>query len=615
MSIKNVAAFVCGMDEEYPYQIILGINKFAIKNNINVSYFAAFGGIVDSKGFDIGEYSIYNMPDFSKFDGILLMTNTFSNPIISNSIINKVKASGKPCVIFECRDHKEFHDVSINNYSVMKKLVLHLIEEHGARVFNFISGPDENPEAKERYRAFRNALSAHNIEFDEENRLYHGFFRSYDGIKAIDEFVESGLSLPDAFVCANDSMALTAMSKLQNLGYKIPEDVIVTGFDNTFNARNSSPVLTTVRRPLYYSGEKAFRILLGLMNGESQPKNTDLEAQPVFTESCGCVSSDIENIKIFKRDTYQRLERTYTTVHMLNRLIAGLAGAERLEQCLDSIEHMLPTINCENFELCLVKDWENSYNVASIDGDDSSYPPIMTAPFIYDHGKRRSVESFPSSQMRPEPLKTGGNISYFIPLHFGQRCLGYYIMTNTDFPIYSMHCHTLTMSIGNAIEGISKLNVLDPLCGIYNRNGFSRNAGFIFQDCINNNRLLNIVFIDMDGLKAINDTYGHKEGDFAIKSLSDAISSSCESVDICGRLGGDEFVVLGRGDDFVQKFSSKLEDKISEINHTSEKPFNISASVGYVSKKPSSEDTILELIQEADAKMYEVKKAKKANRK
>ena len=614
MRIRNVAAIVSGMDEEYPYHIIRGINKFAKDNYINVSYFAAFGGIVDSRNFDIGEYSIYNLPDFSKFDGALLLSNTFADPDIRNAIIDKVKAAGIPSVIFECKDHPEFCDVSIDNYAVMKKLVKHLINEHGARVFNYIAGPTANPEARDRYRAFRDALSESGIEFDEERRLFHGLFRSYDGIKAIEAFEKSGLELPDAFVCANDSMAITAMIRLQHMGYKIPEDVIVTGFDNTFNARNSYPALTTVKRPLYYSGNMACNILMGLMDNEDVPKSTLLEAEPVFSESCGCPEDYSENIKDFKRSTYQRIERTYTNVHMLNRLIAGLAGAQNIDECIDSIEQVLKTIDCNDFALCLVSDWEDTYNVASVADTNDTYPPYITAPFIWKDGVRRSVKKFPSSQLYPEPITTGGNISYFLPLHFNQRCLGYYILTNNDFPIYSLLCHTMTMSIGNAIDNISKLNVLDPLCKIYNRNGFNTNAGYIFKECRASASPLSISFIDMDNLKMINDTYGHKEGDIAIKALADSISSSCNSGDICGRFGGDEFVAIGRGADFAEKFEQALQERIDKINEKSNKPYKLSASYGHITATPQITDTLFDLIQQADAKMYEGKKERHRNR-
>ena len=613
MAIKNVAVVVSGVDEEYPYQIILGINKFAKEHNINISYFAAFGGIINSSEFDMGEFSIYSLPVFSDFDGVILLPNTFTNPEIRNAIIRKVKSSRIPSVIFESQDHEEFYDVSISNYAVMKKLVNHLIIEHGTRVFNFISGPESNPEAADRYRAFRDALEENEIEFDEENRLYKGSFRSSDGTQAIETFDSSGLSLPDAFVCANDNMALAAMKRLQQKGYTIPDDVIVTGFDNIFKAQNSSPLLTTVKRPLYYSGERACSILWNLMNGIPENKSTPIDAEPVFTESCGCPADEFSDIKDFQRHIYTLIERLYTNIHMLNKLIAGLAEAENISDCIEALEKMLSAIGCDNFSLCLVKNWESTYNTIDLEKKDASYPPELTAPYILENGKKSSVDSFQSRQLRPVSLAGGGNISYYIPLHYGRRCLGYYIMTNNDFPINSMICHATTMCLSYTIDNISKLNVLDHLCKIYNRRGFNKNAEYIFNECVSSGDLITICFIDMDGLKNINDTYGHKEGDFALKCIANTISSSCASGDICGRYGGDEFIVLGKGEGFIERFEREFERKIAEINRSSNKPYTIAASLGYVSAVPEHDDQLLELIHQADEKMYKIKKAKRGD--
>ena len=614
--IKNIAAVVSGMDEEYPYHIINGINDYARKNNINISYFAAFGGIIDSRDFDKGEFSIYGLPDFTKFDGALLLSNTFADKVVRNLIVERVKAAEIPTVVFECKDYEEFYDISINNYTVMKKLVEHLIEVHNAKVFNFISGPVTNPEANARYRAFRDALKEHNLEFDER-RYYRGLFRSYDGIKAIEDFANSGLDLPDAFVCANDSMALTAMSKLQRMGYKIPEDVIITGFDHTFNAQNSFPSLTTVKRPLYSSGQKAIEILVDLLNGKEHEKDTILEADVVYASSCGCNIHDFENIMEFKRNTYSRIERTYTSVHMLNRLIAGLAGAQNMDDCVSSIEQMVKTLDIEDFALCLIEDWESTYHTFSLNDRDSKYPEMMTSPLVLHKGKKKNVDSFPSSQCHPIPFKTGGNISYFLPLHYDERCLGYFIISNNDYPIYSMLCHTMEMSIGNAIENVSKLNVIDPLCKVYNRNGFTRTSEERFKFCVSSGINLMISFIDMDDLKKINDTYGHKEGDYAIQQVASAISSCCRGgSDICARMGGDEFVVMCTNipKNFIKLFEGRFEKKLAEINKKADKPYLISASVGCVMTTPGRDDKLSDIIQEADGIMYEAKRKKKKAR-
>ena len=106
--IKNIVVVVSGLDEEYQYNIILGMNKFAEEHNINVSYFAAFVGMVGSKTFDIGERSIYNLVDYSRFDGALLMTNTFGSAEIRENIFSKVRSSGIPVVVFESHEYPEF---------------------------------------------------------------------------------------------------------------------------------------------------------------------------------------------------------------------------------------------------------------------------------------------------------------------------------------------------------------------------------------------------------------------------------------------------------------------------------------------------------------------------
>ena len=97
---KNFAVIVSGIDEEYQYNVICGINKFAKEKNINLSYFAAFGGMLESKKSDIGEYSIYNLIDFSKFDGVILMTNTISDPHVKETIIRNVMDTDIPAIVF-----------------------------------------------------------------------------------------------------------------------------------------------------------------------------------------------------------------------------------------------------------------------------------------------------------------------------------------------------------------------------------------------------------------------------------------------------------------------------------------------------------------------------------
>ena len=623
----NLAVFVAGLDEEYQNNIITGINDFAKRSKINVAYFAAYGGMLDSKVFDIGEYSMYDVANLEYFDGVILMTNTINDVRVKERIINNVKTAKLPAVVFDCADYPEFINISIDNSAAMRNMVRHVIQEHGAKILNYISGPMSNPEAVDRLNAFREIMAENNLPV-EEGRIFYGEFRPYDGKAAIEQYMESGLALPDAFICANDAMALTAVSTLEKYGFCVPMDVIVTGFDNTYSARNYCPALTSVKRPLDRAGSEACRVLLDIIDGK-EPEVERMEAECVFTESCGCNSGGIGGVSEFseyRKRTYNKIEDSNDNIHKLNILSARLAETENTDDTFAVIRDFIADIGCERFALCLKEDWQDAFANTSA---NICLESDMTAPLIWDKGETTCVEYFTCRSMYPEPLETAGNVSYFIPLHFKERALGYFIITNGDFPITNLLCHSFAMDISNSLENLRKLShinkameelnrlyVIDPLCNVYNRNGFIKLADDMFRTSVSQKRKIMLTFIDMDGLKFINDNFGHNEGDFAIQRLANVIKECLKSDSICARFGGDEFVVFHQraSDGDEAAFERRLNMKIDSINSIICKPYTLSASVGSVIKVPGEDETLYSIIKQADALMYEVKKAKKNSR-
>ncbi len=632
--IKNIAVVVAGTDEEYQNTIIKGINACAKDCNVNILCFAAFGGVIANSRYDLGEYNIYNLINYNKLDGIILMTNTICSPKDKKKIISSVKEAGIPAAVFDCDEYPEFYNISIDNTNAMREIVRHVIVEHNAKTINFISGPLSNPEACDRYDAFLEVMADHHLTSDER-RIYFGEFRSGDGRKAIETFIKSGLTMPDAIICANDAMALTAINSLERHGYKVPEDIIVTGFDNTYNAQHFCPALTSVSRPLFDAGYQACKILLRVMDGEVCEKNTALSASPVFSESCGCVHQTGEDIRSYKKSTYKLIDEVRSDISLLNRMTSALAETETVDKVLDEIGRFMDEIECESCAICFCAEWQGAFkdSRAGLQPDAlqvTGYTRSMSAPLIWHKGSKiTSVKTFNSEDMFPEQLKGGGNISYFLPLHFRERCLGYYIICNGDFPIKSMLCHSIIMNMSNSVENIrkllhlnhainelDKLYVVDPLCGIYNRNGFIRAADSMFKKCMNEEKSVLICFIDMDGLKMINDNYGHNEGDFALQRLAGIISDCCSNGLICARFGGDEFIIFGADahEEDAEILERHFEIRMAEINKILNKPYELAASVGTCVTKLEPDMLLFKLITEADEKMYEQKKKKKTSR-
>lgn len=120
-----------------------------------------------------------------------------------------------------------------------------------------------------------------------------------------------------------------------------------------------------------------------------------------------------------------------------------------------------------------------------------------------------------------------------------------------------------------------------------------------------------VIMIDLDDFKSINDTYGHKEGDIALKTFSNIISPTFKKKDVIGRYGGDEFLVIIDTDyeKMVDKAIHRMHLSIDEFNNKNIKPYKLKFSAGGVLYDPKIHLDYKELMHQADQKMYKVKKS------
>ena len=162
---------------------------------------------------------------------------------------------------------------------------------------------------------------------------------------------------------------------------------------------------------------------------------------------------------------------------------------------------------------------------------------------------------------------------------------------------------------------LNKLSITDALTGINNRRGFLDSVQAHVNSQYNEGKHAMFVFADMDNLKQVNDLFGHKDGDFAIKSISQILTKSFDEDDIIGRIGGDEFVAFAFLDD-PQKPStvrSTIAEYSKELNDTCGKPYYIDISTGITTFVCSPTLNIEEALHNADKALYENKKNKRTN--
>ena len=176
----------------------------------------------------------------------------------------------------------------------------------------------------------------------------------------------------------------------------------------------------------------------------------------------------------------------------------------------------------------------------------------------------------------------------------------------------------LNENLSDAYNKIAKLYILDSMTGIYNRRGFFQKLNEMIGQKANIGNYLYLFSIDMDGLKHINDTYGHGEGDFAIISLSKAITRLFGENAVCSRFGGDEFncvVILGQKDFYTAEgIAKELAVALDQTEGVREKPYPVTASIGLICEKITEDLDIENMLSAADKRMYTNKVARKKER-
>lgn len=164
-------------------------------------------------------------------------------------------------------------------------------------------------------------------------------------------------------------------------------------------------------------------------------------------------------------------------------------------------------------------------------------------------------------------------------------------------------------------EEIRALSLHDELTGLFNRRGFMTLGGQILKTAGRLKKSVALIYLDVDNLKRINDTGGHKMGDRALVEIAFILKKCFRESDIIGRLGGDEFAVLAMETTRmnVGSLTDRLQGKLAAFNERSsaEAGFSLSVSAGASTREPDGQEAIEELLSRADLRMYEQKRVRK----
>jgi LacI family transcriptional regulator len=221
----------------------------------------------------------------ARVDGLVVLGRT-----VDDEVLEALARKNLPLVLLARDDVAGFDSVTAENEASARSLVSHLIADHGYRDLAFLGDASISPDTSQRWDGFRQALGDHGV--GAEPRLLPCAFHEGGGRRAARE-VLCEANRPRVLVCANDEIALGAITAAEEFGLDVPTDIAITGWDDVMAARHARPGLTTVRQPMRQLGARAARRLHERLTGDtSDPRHEVLPTQLVLRASCGSHSKE-----------------------------------------------------------------------------------------------------------------------------------------------------------------------------------------------------------------------------------------------------------------------------------------------------------------------------------
>lgn len=626
----RIAVFSNGYNGSITLKAIEGIKKYAAIKDFDTHFYIGFAASNENDSFNVGQFNIYKLAKLEEYDGLIVFSGLLNDPILAQQACKEAKKRGIPVVSIGMQI-KDIPYVGINNSDGMRELVEHLITEHGVKNVVYIGGTKTHVDSVERLEVVKEVMKKHDLKLPKKN-IFYGDWVNEKAIAFTDELAKSPDGLPDVIICANDIMALAVACELRDLGYELPRDVIVTGFDHIGEGSVSYPALTTVDQDYETIGYNSCKLLYDIVKGKKKEKYSFVSSKLVIGESCGCNLEADSPYDIRRRDYCRNIHAKSKQADFFNRFmraertqILESSGYSDMKKRLREFYSSNREYTGDNYYVML-----NRSYFENISGDDSDLlcngydADFDTTVALYD-GKI-SDKGIDKNLRIPGYIKIPGeqHIYFFYPLHNNQYNYGYVVFRDGTYIIdeafriyeylekmeHSFMEFRINMRLEQANRDLRFLYDKDPMTGLYNRFCFVSHAIPIVEGSSERSKQALIMFIDINNMKKINDRYGHVYGDKAIHILSDSITHSIDDDDAIGiRFGGDEFLIIAGNADkkYAEKIKRKITSYIEKENSRGVNPFKFSISIGYVLTDPKSKRTVNDYVDEADRLMYEIK--------
>lgn len=614
---RCIGVLIRGVENKFQKSVLEGILRQAYALDYNVAIFSMVDENFFLEDFEVGEENIFSLINPELIDGFIFPQTSFQTNEHQAQLTKLLKESGKPVVCVDFKN-KSFPYTMVDDQKGFSNLVSHLIEMHNCKKIYCLTGLADFHQTQVRLKGYYDAMDSHGLFYDD-SYIIEGDFWKNAATKLAEDIYEGRIECPDAIACHNDWMAIHLCNKLTDLGIRVPEDIAIVGYDGVSESRDNVPTITTYQTPDVDVGADAVCMLYKILTGKECTKAYHTGGYIIMGESCGCNEDVSRNMDRQKQQISDI--RTYKEYYRTSNMLEKLTSAKSFDEFCNSLMKLTYIIrNCTKIDLCMCDDWDSlaSDKVYNTKGYTEKVTPVL----------KDACERIPfkTKFMYPELWveKEHPGAYYFFPIHFNDRTFGYAVFIYDNIyescdEVYWDWIKSLSISLefmrtSICMQTLNNMlkqdSITDQLTGINNTNGYKNACDELIEKLKDTDLNMLVISVDMDNLKTTNDTYGHLEGNNAIKTIANALRVACIKNEICARTGGDEFVILGVGNytnEDAEEIAANINEYLAKYNNASDKPYEVHASIGYAISGYYDGFKYDDVLKEADINMYKNK--------
>ena len=605
------------------------LNERLHKEDYSLLIFAINSDIYWDEDRPAAEKFVFDIIPYDSIEAVVIMDEKIKSHNVTNKIIESARKANVPAIV--CDGHySNASNIQFEYDKGFELICRHIIEEHNIKRPHMMAGQPDNEFSNRRIEVFKKVLQDNNISF-ADSMISYGYFWSDPCREATEKLLKRD-NLPEAIICANDAMAITVSEMMQEAGYKVPEDIIISGFDGYEAIYFASPMISSTSCDIMLLANATADLIL------KQPRFNELEniyitPKLIPNESCGCheYASHPDTLRDWFRESFSRHNDD-------NRVLQMMSSYMSTSQ---NIGEMLTHLDCYKTEhsLCVVD--RNALNGENYFGEEANSKKDFVLIYDADYSEKYKEDTFelpdgdpystetiltPSIRDRILELTKSEYPLIFNSLNIMNKSFGFvcYHFPNSYINNYS-NTMQITSSISNGIGGYINMEYQrtllkqmdemyrhDPLTGLLNRMGFLNEFKRICQKGTYGNSEITIIMSDLDGLKYINDHFGHAEGDNAIEKVAKALFSAVPENSLSTRFGGDEVFSVIFGECNPKEIITNIDTFLKNYNEMSGRPYKVETSCGYITTTLNEDFDITQAVKDADVKMYDAKAKKYA---